>query len=225
MDLPRWSTIFCLSMGAIEDLCFMKIPSKNDCFRLMCKMNMLEHIVAHSLQVGRVAICLADHLEFKGIHLNDQLIKAASLLHDITKTRSFETEENHALTGGQLVADLGYPEVGNLIRQHVRLDEYCLQQIPREAEIINYADKRVLHDRLVTLEERMNYIFKKYGRKPEHQQRIRLMWERTEGLEKKLFSYLSFSPENLRQHLKPWDISDEITRYRRVCLKLTSGRS
>ena len=56
--------------------------------------------------------------------LNRDLIRAAALLHDITKTRSFVTSENHALTGGQFLSDLGYPEVGDLVRQHVRLDEY-----------------------------------------------------------------------------------------------------
>ncbi len=119
---------------------------------------MLENIVVHSIQVYRVSMCLVDYLKLQGIQMDGQLVQAAALLHDITKTRSFETEENHALTGGQVLTDLGYPEIGNLVRQHVRLDDYSEPKNLAEAEIINYADKRVLHDRIVSLDERMSYI-------------------------------------------------------------------
>ncbi len=201
----------------------MKIPSKNDCLQLMCAMHMLENIVAHSLQVCRVATCLVEHLLLEGIHLDKQLVQAAALLHDITKTRSFKTEENHALTGGQYLTDSGYAEVGNLVRQHVRLDDYSENKNLAAAEIINYADKRVLHDRIVPLDERMNYIMEKYGTQPEHKQRIRLLWEKTKDLEKQIFSYLPFSPNDLYDHLTALDISSEISSYQKLCSQLTTG--
>jgi putative nucleotidyltransferase with HDIG domain len=187
-------------------------------------MRMLENIVAHSLQVCRVATSLLDHLKFKGINLDRQLVRAAALLHDITKTRSFKTEENHALTGGQYLIDSGYAEVGNLVRQHVRLDEYSEDKCLTEAEIINYADKRVLHDRIVPLDERMNYIIEKYGAQPEHRQRIRLLWDKTKDLEKQIFSYLPFSPNDLNGHLSSRNISNEISSYQKLCSQLTTGR-
>ena len=40
----------------------MNIPTVETCYRLICKMKMLEHIVVHSLQVCRVATFLADAL-------------------------------------------------------------------------------------------------------------------------------------------------------------------
>jgi putative nucleotidyltransferase with HDIG domain len=186
-------------------------------------MQMPEHIVAHSLQVCQIATCLVDHLSSPEISLDGPLIQAAALLHDITKTRSFETEENHALTGGQMLIDLGYPEVGNLVRQHVRLDAYSGKSHPKEAEIINYADKRVLHDRIVSLDERMNYIMERYGRQSEHKQRIRLLWEKTKDLEKQIFSYLPFPRAELNDHLASRDISSEISSYQKVCSQLKTG--
>ena len=184
---------------------------------------MLEHIVAHSLQVCRVGMCLVDSLKAQGIHLDGQLVQAAALLHDITKTRSFKTEENHALTGSRCLTDSGFPEVGDLVRQHVRLDDYSEPISLAEAEIINYADKRVLHDRIVSLDERMNYIMERYGRQPAHQQRIRLLWERTKDLEKQIFSHLPFSPNNLIDHLTSRDISSEILSYQKRCSQISSG--
>ncbi len=96
---------------------------------------MLENIVVHSIQVYRVSMCLVDYLKLQGIQMDGQLVQAAALLHDITKTRSFETEENHALTGGQVLTDLGYPEIGNLVRQHVRLDDYSDRKTSRKPRL------------------------------------------------------------------------------------------
>ena len=184
---------------------------------------MLENIVAHSIQVCRVGICLVDHLKLQGSQLNGQLVQAAALLHDITKTRSFETEENHALTGGQVLTDFGYPQVGDLVRQHVRLDNYPKRQNLSETVIVYYADKRVLHDRIVSLDERMGYIQERYGTRLEHKRRIQLLWEKTAALEKHIFKYLPFSPDDLNQHLASLDISSEISGYRKACSQLTGG--
>jgi uncharacterized protein len=201
----------------------MNIPSKNVCFQHMCRMQMLENIVAHSIQVCRVGMCLVDHVKLQGSQINGQLVQAAALLHDITKTRSFETEENHALTGGQVLTDFGYPQVGDLVRQHVYLDDYSEHQSISEAVIINYADKRVLHDRIVPLEERMNYIMEKYATLPEHKQRIRLLWEKTKDLEIQIFSCLPFSAKDLNAHLTSRDIAGEISSYQTLCSQLSSG--
>ena len=191
----------------------------------MCRMKMLENIVAHSIQVYRVGMCLVEHIKLDGNRLNGRLVQAAALLHDITKTRSFETEENHALTGGQVLADFGYPQVGDLVRQHVRLDDYSEPQNLSEAVIVNYADKRVLHDRIVSLNERMDYISKRYGTEPGHKHRIQLLWEKTAALEKQIFKYLPFSPDDLNHHLASTDISSELSSYRKACSQLTSGSS
>jgi len=184
---------------------------------------MLENIVVHSLQVCRVATLLTENLLEQGFQLNFDLIQGAALLHDITKTRSFKTQENHAVTGGQFLTDRGYPEVGSIVRQHVRLDDYSEPHRLAEAEIINYADKRVLHDRIVSLDERMSYIMERYGRQPEHKQRIRLLWKKTKDLEKQIFGYLPFSTNDLIDHLTSRDISSEISSYQKLCSQLTTG--
>jgi putative nucleotidyltransferase with HDIG domain len=190
----------------------------------MCRMQMLENIVAHSIQVCRVGMCLVDHLKLPDSRLNGQLVQAAALLHDITKTRSFKTEENHAQTGEQVLTDFGYPQVGDLVRQHVRLDNYSETQHLSEAVIVNYADKRVLHDRIVSLDERMGYILERYGTRREHKHRIQLLWEKTAALEEHIFKHLPFSPDDLNRHLGDMNITDEITNYRWACSQPAGGR-
>jgi putative nucleotidyltransferase with HDIG domain len=175
----------------------MNIPSIDQCYRFMDEMGMLEHIVAHSEQVRHVALCLAGHLGASGIPLNPELIRAAAILHDITKTRSFETKENHAETGGRYLAEKGFPEVGRIVAQHVRLDRYFASPTPNEAEIVNYADKRVLHADIASLNRRMGYILEKYGENSYRKDQIMRLWEKSIALEERLFAHVPFSPDQL----------------------------
>jgi putative nucleotidyltransferase with HDIG domain len=160
-------------------------------------MEMLDHIVAHSVRVCQVATLLAEQLVKVNVSLNGKLVQAAAMLHDITKTRSIQTGEMHASTGACVLQDLGYPEVAGIIEQHVILDSYSFAAPPTEAEIVNYADKRVLHDRVVPLQDRLEYILERYGKDEERRQKIRFMWQKTEKLESKLFSRLPIRPKTL----------------------------
>ena len=195
----------------------MKIPTRDECYKLMCEMEMMDHIVVHSMQVCRVATMLAENLKPVGIQFNYDLIRAAALLHDITKTRSFKTQENHAETGEQYLAELGYGEVGNLVRQHVRLDEYPQNVSLGEAQIINYADKRVLHENVVSLDKRAEYILEKYTKVAEDRRRVYMLWEKTREIEAEIFVALSFSPDDLNDLINAEDRSRDFKEYQRVC--------
>lgn len=162
---------------------------------------MFAHIIDHSRQVCRVATFLGDQLRKADISLNSELIAAAALLHDITKTRSFETGEDHTRTGEKLLSRLGYNEVGKIVGQHVALDTYFPSDVPDEAEIVNYADKRVLHDRIVSMDERMQYILEKYCQKPDYRRRLQRLWDASREMEKRIFRYLPFPPEELEQQM------------------------
>ena len=63
-------------------------------------------------------------------------------------------------------------------------------------EIVYYADKRVRHDSIVSLAERLEYILDKYGGSDaDTHNRIKNNFEKCEQLEKYLFARLNFSPE------------------------------
>ena len=179
----------------------MRIPPENKCLHMLCALSMPPHIQDHSQKVCRVAMVLTDGLVAAGIGINRELIYASALLHDITKPRSFKTGENHAQTGGEYLASQGFPEVGDIVRQHVMLDHYFATPTPTEAEVVNYADKRVLHDKVVSLDERMNYILKRYAKTKARQDLLKTVWRQTQLLEERLFSYLLFPPDTLSEQL------------------------
>lgn len=198
----------------------MNLPDKQSCFELLREMQMPAHIVVHSLQVCRVAVLLTDHLKPVNPSLNRKLVQAAALLHDITKNRSFETKENHALTGARFLTDRQFPEVARLVRQHVRLDHYSSDASIGAAAIINYADKRVLHDKIVSLDERMQYILERYGDTARHQQRIRKLWRITTALESRIFSQVAIAPDDLPALLGDDGIAADLQEYRRASTRL-----
>ena len=180
----------------------MKIPSQEECFKLITEMEMMTHIVDHSIMVSNVARFLCTRLKKVMPKLDIRLAAHAALLHDITKTRSFSTHEVHSETGGRLLTRMGYPEVGNIIRQHVILDAYETESPICEQEIVNYSDKRVLHDQVVSLNRRLDYIERQYGKKDEFKKRIKVMWMNTMKLESKLFLHLDILPEELLDSMK-----------------------
>jgi putative nucleotidyltransferase with HDIG domain len=183
----------------------MKIPTQKACFQLFRETGMRENIIDHSILVAKVGALLTDRLIEGGVSINRRLVVAGALLHDITKTRSLETGENHAQSGNEFLAVRGYPAVGEIIRQHVGLDSYFPADVPGEAEIVNYADKRVLHDRVVTLEVRMAYLLERYGTTPENRRRISALGERFWQMEARIFRFIPFSPASLADR-----ISDDI---------------
>ncbi|PKN53226.1 MAG: metal-dependent phosphohydrolase [Deltaproteobacteria bacterium HGW-Deltaproteobacteria-13] len=139
-----------------------KIPTRDECEELMAEYAMLPHIAEHSRQVMRVSAAIADHLK-DGVSVNRDLVIAAALLHDITKTRSLTTKERHAASGAALLRELGFRRVAVIVEQHVILQNLNLEGRLEEAEIVFYADKRVMHDTIVTLDERVDDLIKRYA--------------------------------------------------------------
>ena len=179
----------------------MNTPSNEECHRLFRQTGVLDNIVDHSRQVCRVATFLTDQLRKTDIILNRKLVAAGALLHDITKTRSFDTGEDHAKTGDEFVAGLGYREVGKIVGQHVVLNTYFLSDVPDEAEIVNYSDKRTLHAQIVSMDKRMEYILERYCQNPGYSSRLKRLWKVSRKMEKRIFRYLSFLPEDLEQQM------------------------
>ena len=90
----------------------MNIPSKINCFKLIKKTDMMDHIIAHSIMVSNVALFLTIKLKKHFPDLDVRLATSAALLHDITKTRSFDTNEIHSETGGLMLTDMDIPKWG-----------------------------------------------------------------------------------------------------------------
>jgi putative nucleotidyltransferase with HDIG domain len=175
------------------------IPTREECLALIQQYEMLPHIVRHSRLVTDVALLISTKLNKSGQVLDLALVEAGALLHDITKTVSIETKENHAKTGGELLASLGYPKVADVVRQHIVLDPGLSDGSSiTEAEIVNYSDKRVKHEEVVDIKERFEDVWERYVKKlPALRDRFEEVQAETRRLEQKIFLNIDISPEEV----------------------------
>ena len=177
---------------------FIPIPSHHQCLELMDTHAMLPNIREHSFRVMQVACILGEALTEAGFDLHLALVEVGALLHDLGKTPCLGTLTNHAELGAGILEELGYPQVAQVVREHVHLDGNILDPRPlREAELVNYADKRVLHEAVVTLEVRFADLKVRYGRTPEALARIQATEVRSRALEDRLFAPLRLTPLDL----------------------------
>jgi putative nucleotidyltransferase with HDIG domain len=171
------------------DLSCNRVPTPAECRQLMEKYAMLHNIMRHSYQVMRVALAITDHLK-EGAAINREMVMAGALLHDITKTRSLSTKERHDATGGALLRELGFPAVAQIVEQHVWMDHLDLDGELQEKEIVYYADKRVMHETIVTVEERMRDLITRYGVNEETCRRIRANNLQVLDVERKIAGFM-----------------------------------
>ena len=141
-----------------------KYPSKETCMSIMKEHDMLPNIVDHSIQVMNVALAILNNLNNPG-EIDRDLIISSALLHDIAKTRTiYSGEMRHDLIGGEIARDMGYPEIAEIIESHVVFNDFNFDGSLEEREIIFYADKRVMHDTIVSIDDRVDDLVDRYGK-------------------------------------------------------------
>lgn len=187
-----------------------RIPSINQCLEFHDKFEMLDNIRAHSFVVARVAESLVDGLQRTGKTFgplpDKEEVIVGALLHDIAKTLCIKTDCRHAEIGRQICIELGYPEISEIVAEHVVLKNFDADLYATgvfgSKEMVFYADKRVLHDQVVPLDSRLEYILDRYGDKNSaKEQLIRQNFNQTVDFEKHLFSFLDFLPAEITKHM------------------------
>jgi uncharacterized protein len=174
------------------------IPTVGQCFELMERYGMLENIKAHSIMVEKVANLIAREVIKTGVNISMDLITAGALMHDIAKTSCLNTRNNHALIGSEICVSNHFEEIAGIVREHVIIEGFDSESVVNETEIIYYADKRINHDKLVSLEERLEYLLIRYAKGNKRiEELIEENFVRCRKVEKKIFSYLSFRPGDL----------------------------
>jgi len=201
----------------------MNIPNIAQCVAYMEEFAMYANIRDHSFMVAKAASALLEGLKradrVESPLPPDDLVIAGALLHDIAKTLCLKENCRHAEVGQEICRDLGYPEVGEIVGEHVVLSDFSIDRYHRgiftAGELVYYADKRVRHDVIVPLDSRLAYILERYGENdPVREKMIVTNFRRCQELERHLFEFLDYQPEELPRFL-PTDLSgarEELSR-------------
>ncbi|NIA20244.1 MAG: HD domain-containing protein [Xanthomonadaceae bacterium] len=172
------------------------IPDLETSFSLLRERLVPVHIVGHSVAVAETALLLGEALNAIGRQQNMALLAAAGVLHDIAKFATLKTGEDHAQVGADWLDEKGLKSVSWVVRHHVRLQLDMLHPVD-EKELVFYADKRVQHERIVTLAQRFIDLQDRYGQNVAGLGSLEKMKEITLGLENKIFTGLSWLPDEM----------------------------
>lgn len=149
------------------------LPDRDYAFNLLRELRLPYAIRRHSIRVTEKALEIANKI--KKVKVDRNLIEIGALLHDIgrSKTHGFD----HALMGGKILRERGFPEeliricethiLGGLDKEDAQfvglpVRDYTPQTL--EEKIICLADKLLAGYRPVSLNKRFAIWFEKYGK-------------------------------------------------------------
>ena len=130
-------------------------PTPDECLRVLAEYGTPEHVIAHCRAVAAVGYTLATALDRKGVALDEDLVLAAGLLHDMARV-----EDEHWEVAADYCLSRGWSREAEIIRQHMRYEFNSLEDL-NETDIVCLSDRLVLEDRYVGLQKRMDYIVAK----------------------------------------------------------------
>ncbi|MCL5405903.1 MAG: HDIG domain-containing protein [Deltaproteobacteria bacterium] len=174
----------------------MVIPSRDECLELLTEHDMPLHIRRHSLMVAEVAIFISARLNRNSCRLDLSLVEAAALLHDIGKMSGIKTGENHAELGARMLNGIVAEPVARIVAEHIYLDSSQTAGPITESLIVNYSDKRVQHDRVVSVRERFEDLIERYAKSPPQARMLRGKLDLYVALEGTIFSHLPIAPHD-----------------------------
>jgi uncharacterized protein (TIGR00295 family) len=151
-----------------------KIPDEKECLKILLEEGVGNNVLKHALKVEEVARDLASRVKSKGYDVDEKLVKAGALLHDIG--RAVTHDVSHGVIGGQIIRRRRLDEkLARVVERHVgggipsgeaaNLKLGSLNLIPEtlEEKIVCYADKLIDGDRRIDFQEALKYFIEKLG--------------------------------------------------------------
>lgn len=140
------------------------VPEAGECEKLLTEYMAPEHIREHSRKVRDVARLIGEAAREKGLDVHLPSLEAAALLHDIGKAYSIKHCGAHSQIGASItLAETGNPVLAQAVMHHVYWPEEIIVRDYFTPLTIIYSDKRVRHDRVVSIEERFLDLSTRYG--------------------------------------------------------------
>jgi hypothetical protein len=97
---------------------------------------------------------------------------------------------------------MGYGRIGEIVGQHVWLNGEGNCASLSEEEVVNYADKRVRHGDIVSIEERFQDLKDRYGKDQPAIDYLDRMEKTIRKVEDKIFLILEIHPDEICRHLQ-----------------------
>jgi len=160
------------------------IPNDKEINAILNKYNVPLNIIKHQEAASSIAVNIGEKLKAMGYCVDIDKIKAASLLHDIGRRG-----KNHAAAGGELLRDLGYDEIADIVSVHMDIEVSEETKIT-EKEIVYLSDKLVIEDIPVSLDKKFQKAFDKFKDNQEALSNIKTRFKNAVMIQNKINSIL-----------------------------------
>ncbi|MCK9241238.1 phosphohydrolase [Desulfocurvus sp.] len=186
------------------------VPTDEECLAHWDRCAMPGHIRAHSALVGAIAGALGERAEALGVVAPGwaRAVRASGLLHDLAKFYCVQHGGNHAQLGAAWVLDCtGNPALAQGVMHHVWWP-YPVDPARYFLPLaVQYADKRVRHDAVVSLGARYTDLFERYGKNETARERIEAAFRQGRAVEHTLSELLE-----VKLHACPFDSGRLVVR-------------
>jgi uncharacterized protein len=158
------------------------LPTRKQCLAVLAEYHVPPHIVNHSKAVAKLAVFLAQRLNENGEVVNVALLEGACLLHDLLRVHDFKESDYNKFeqnlpkkekakwkklrakyksidheNGAYDILKDKYPAIALTIKRHRYMALLDEKEKPQswEEKFLYYADKRVMHDKIMPLKQRL----------------------------------------------------------------------
>ncbi|MGQ9597093.1 MAG: HD domain-containing protein [Thermoproteota archaeon] len=151
-----------------------RIPDEKECLEILREEGVNNSVLKHAVKVAEVAKHLTRKIKSKGYVVDEELVMAGALLHDVG--RAVTHDVSHGIIGGKIIREEGLDErLARIVERHVgggiskeeaerlRLGHFNLIPKTLEEKIVCYADKLVDGDRRIDFSETLKYFIGKLG--------------------------------------------------------------
>jgi putative hydrolase of the HAD superfamily len=137
-------------------------PTLQECFAWLQESHQTFLLMHHVQLVAVIAYWLAHQLMLAGEAVDPILTHRAALLHDLDKLDPDRPAEMHGVWGAEQIANRGFEQVAEIVRQHVPTNPQSIRFTSREAELVFFADKMAKGNQIVSIEERYDDLINRY---------------------------------------------------------------
>lgn len=153
----------------------------------------------HLTLVARVALFFAKEIEGKTSQpINEKLLHAAALLHDIDKSAPLMPGERHPDAAVRILESEGMGEVARLVRKHP-LHVICdpeLAPTTWEEKLLYLSDKMVKYE-IITVDKRFDLWRAEKDIPPEGRQVLEKSYPLVKKLEKEILDLIGIQPDDV----------------------------
>jgi molybdenum cofactor cytidylyltransferase len=161
-------------------------PTSEDALYLLSLLEVPEHVIRHSRSVMVVGEALAAALKNRMPDLDVDLVRSACLLHDLART-----QRKHAVVGQNILNSLRLCRLASIVGSHMLVPREILESpLLTEDELVYLADKLVIEDKVVSLDERTAHALREHGRDAASVEGVRTKMRTAHIISEKLESIL-----------------------------------